>query len=151
MTRGAFSGKDGTVLAAEVTEAGGSSSGAAQATMYEVTSWNAELSAAIPKHASNATEGAMGGVAGIRDSSGTVEMKVHKNDGIPYGPGQLVELDLRDDGTSANRIMVTAFIEGAPVNVAIDADGEAVTITYNWQGVRPFTGYGRYANLWASY
>ena len=151
MTRGAFSGKDGDVRAAAVTEAGGSSSGVAAAVFYEITSWSGDFNAAIPKHASNATQGAMSGVRGIRDSSGSIELKVHESDGIPYGPGAMVELDLRDDGTSANRIMVTAMIEGAPINVQIDSDGESVSLTYNWQGVRPFTGYGRYANLWESY
>jgi len=128
----------------------------ALAEFFEITAWNGDFNAAIPKHASNATGGVKNGIFGVRDSSGSIEIKVHGVDGIPFGPGQMVKLQL-DAGIGTvpatlgtNYIEVVARIEGAPVNVAIDGDGESLAMTFNWQGIRPWQGYGIYSKMWVT-
>jgi hypothetical protein len=152
---GAMSGKGGSAKAVRAKRAGGSSSLLGSlAEFFELTSWSFDPKAAIPKHASNATGGAKDGIFGVRDSSGTLETLIHETDGMPFGPGQLVKLQLdAGDGKipktlGTNYIEVMARIEGAPVNVAIDGEGEGIKVTYNWQGVRPWTGYGIFAKMW---
>lgn len=152
---GAISGKGGSAKAARLKRAGGSSSGLTSlAEFFEITSWSGEFNAAIPKHHSNATGGAKDGILGVRDSSGSFETKIHGVNGMPFGPGQMVKLQL-DAGTGAvpaslgtNYIEVVARIEGAPVTVTIDGDGEGISVTYNWQGIRPWAGYGIFAKMW---
>jgi hypothetical protein len=153
--RGAFSGRGGSCKYADVSIAGCSSSlMGTPAEFFEVTGWTFSPSRAIPKHSSNATQGVKGGIVGVGDSSGSVEIKVHKCNGIPFGPGATVQLLLDAGvGTDAktlgtNYISVIAIIENADPKITIDGDGESVAMTYNFQGIRPWTGYGCFANLW---
>lgn len=155
MTRGAFSGKGGSCKYGDVTEAGGSSSlMTALAEFYEVGAWTFNPSRALPKHSSNATQGVKGAIVGVGDSNGSVEIFVHKSDGIPFGPGATIQLQL-DAGVGTdvktlgtNYILITAMIENADPKVTINGDGEPVGLTYNFQGIRPWQGFGCFANLW---
>lgn len=154
MSRGALSGKGGSAKYANLVLSGGSSSGGALAEFYEITGWKGDFQVALPEHSSNATEGVKDNVFGIRSSSGSFETKVHAVDGMPFGPGQLVQLQL-DAGNGkipktlgVNYIQVTARIEGVPVDIQLDGDGQSIALTYNWKGCRPWVGYGIFAKLW---
>lgn len=124
-----FSGKNGTVKYGSGTS------------LLEVTKWSFEPKTNVPKYASNATGGFKTGVAGVRDSSGKVEIKVPSDTGLPLQDGDSVTLQLHVDATGSNYFSVPAIISGMPVDCDVDG-GEIVGATYNFEGNGAWTGYG---------
>lgn len=138
-----FSGKDGSCFH-------GTAGGAATTKTLEVVNWSFDPNVAVAKYNSNATGGHKYAVAGVRDSSGEIEIRVDGEDGTQLGPGDKVSLRLvvsPADGGSFNGFEIAeAVIEGAPVEVDID-NGEVVSVTYAFQssgyrGVGLFDSYG---------
>ena len=127
-----FSGKTGT------TKKGGSE-------FYEVNSWNFNPSTNVPKYASNLTGGFKRGISAVRDSNGTVEVKIQENASMPFHDGDQIALELHGDDSGNNYIEVTAIISGTPINVDID-NGEPVSATYNFEGSLAWTGHGIFSS-----
>lgn len=127
-----ISGKSGTVKVGATT-------------IVEVTKWTFEPMNSVPKYASNATAGYKKGVAGVRDSKGTVEVKVDST-GCPWGVGQAVTLVLDASGSAADTITVPAIIATSPTECDIN-DGAIVGMTYAFEGNGAWIGVGIYANI----
>ena len=138
-----FSGKYGTVKYSTGTGLTLTGSGTV---LYEVTGWDFDPKSAIPKHASNYTAGFKSGVAGTRDSSGKIEVVIPSNASGMLQDGDSVVLALHADASGSNYFLVPALIEGAPVAVNVDS-GDAVKVTFNFQGDGAWTGYGIFAHI----
>jgi len=135
MSGNALSGKNGNAK-----QSGG-------ADLVELTGWTFNPMVAVPKWASNSTSGVKTGLAGVHDSNGVLEAKVPASDAnhLPFRPGSEVILELHADQSGANYILVTAIIREMPINTRIDPDGEAITVTYNWEGITRALYFGVFA------
>ena len=115
-----FSGKLGTVKVGNVAIA-------------EVTGWTFEPKVNVPKYDSNDTGGFKAAVAGVKDSSGKIEIKMDSDGNIPWEPGDSATLILQVDNTGNNAYTVPAIVSTSPVEVDIN-DGEIVGATFNFEG-----------------
>lgn len=103
--------------------------------------WSLEQNAAVPKYASNCTDGVKFGVAGVEDSKGTIEVKVQKNGRIQMVAGQTVVLQLHVNDTGDDYWEGTAIIASNPVEVDVN-EGNPVSMTYNFEGISRWVGHG---------
>jgi hypothetical protein len=127
MSGNGFSGKDGTVFI-------GAAGASTQPTkILEVTKWTLDPTVSVSKYNANTTFGHKKAVAGVRDTKGTIEVKIDADDGTQLGPGQEVSLLLQLDDTPANSFTIKrAVIAGGPLEVDID-NGEVVGVTYAFE------------------
>lgn len=133
-----FSGKSGSAFSGTV-------DATAATKICEVTKWTLDPTAAISKYHSNCTAGHKRAVTGVRDTKGTIEIKVDGEAGAGYAPGQELSLKLALDDTGNNYFAIKhAVISGAPLEVDID-DGAVVGITYAFEA-SDLTGHGLVAN-----
>jgi hypothetical protein len=122
-----FSGQGGTVFK------GTADTGTAATELFEVVKWTLDMTAAVHKYNSNRTGGHKRAVAGVRDTKGTIEIKVDSDVGPTLRAGEAVSLRLRDSGNSSNYFHIQhAVIAGNPVECDID-DGNIVSMTYNFE------------------
>ncbi len=126
-----ISGKAGTVLVGATP-------------WLEVTKWTFEPSCAVPKYASNNTNGYKAGVAGVFDGKGTIEVKLDSSGGVDALPGASVTLVLQVDAGGTNKYTVPAIIASAPISCDIDG-GEIVALTYNFEANGAWTAGGALA------
>lgn len=107
------------------------------ADLVELTGWTYTPSVAVPKWASNSTSGVKTGLVGTKDSSGTLECKVPASDAnhLPFRPGSEAVLELHLDQTGFNYVKVTAIIREMPIDTKIDPDGEAIRVSFNFEGI----------------
>lgn len=138
-----FSGKGGTAHL-------GTAEGATAPTkILEVTKWTLEQSVSVNKYHSNATDAHKRAVAGVRDTKGTIELKVDKDDGPGLYAGVEIALRLGTDsdggsGAATNYFHIKhAVISSAPIECDIE-DGNIVGMTFNFEA-SDCTGFGIYA------
>jgi hypothetical protein len=105
----------------------------------EVTKWTLDPTAAISSYHSNKSGGHKKKVGGVRDTKGTIEIKIGATDGQQLQPGDVIALRLYANGSDAETLVSTdyfdiqeAVIAGAPVECDID-NGEVVGLTYNFE------------------
>jgi len=91
------------------------------------------MTAAVHKYNSNRTGGHKRAVAGVRDTKGTIEIKVDGDVGPTLRAGEAVSLRLRDSSNASNYFHIQhAVIAGNPVECDID-EGQIVSMTYNFE------------------
>lgn len=115
----AFSGKNGTA------KVGG-------ADIAEVTAWNFEPSANVPKYASNATDTHKVGVPAVEDFSGSITTKLDADGNMPFHVGDIATLQLHVDDTGQNYIEAQVVIASDPIPCDIN-DGEIVEVEYGFE------------------
>lgn len=141
---GGFSGKYATAFYDEIDPV----SGNPNTELHELTGWDFEPKAAIPKWASNDSNGFKKGVAGVEDSSGKIDGKLDKDNRFSLKPGKEVTLTLYPNKhVTTDKIVVRAIIGNTPVSVKIDPDGEPPTVTYNWEGIAPPQYFGFFRSM----
>ena len=115
-----LSGKDGTLYlgSSEVTP---------------VSNWKLVAISNNPDYAANDTGGSKKRAAGVRDSSGSFEMKADGTGNCPVEEGDAVDLNLHVDGTDQNFFEVPAIIDKISVNVDINK-GEIVAYIVDFSG-----------------
>ena len=123
-----ISGKDGTlhVDGAEVTP---------------VTNWRLDKTSGNKHYAANDTGGARRRVAGVRDSSGSFELKADDTGNVPVEEGDAVTLQLHVDGGGANYYEVPAIVDRLRVEVDI-SEGEIVAWLVEFSGNGAITPHG---------
>lgn len=123
-----YSGKNGTVFS------GTGDSATATTELFEVVKWTLDPTAAVHKYNSNKTGGHKRAVAGVRDTKGTIEIKVCEDMGPQLAAGQAVSLRLVADSDSpSDHFHIShAIIAGTPVDCDVD-NGEIVSMTYNFE------------------
>lgn len=143
MTAKGFSGKGGTVHT-------GTADGASASTkICEVVKWTLEQSVAVNKYHSNCTDAHKRAVAGVRDTKGTIEIKVDKDAGPGLVVGDEVALRLGTDSDGGSGAAINYFhikhavISSTPIECDVE-DGNIVGMTYNFEA-SDCTGYGIYA------
>lgn len=125
MSKG-FSGKSGTVLYGSADSTPGSEA-------VEVIKWTLDSTVAVNKYNSNTTAGHKRAVGGVRDTKGTIEIKVASDAGPQLAPGDEVSLRLDVDDTENNYFLINhAVIAGAPIECDIDG-GAIVSLTYAFE------------------
>lgn len=136
-----FSGKGGTAKVSANQDDVTVLPGAATTVVCEVTKWTLDPSVAVSKYNSNKTGGHKKAVGGVRDTKGTIEIKLHGSDGQQLKPGDRVgvELHVNDSGNDYFQIE-EAIISGAPINCDID-NGEVVGETYPFEA-SDLSGFG---------
>lgn len=144
-----YSGKEGS---ATFGAAGDGVTPAVPATVIsEVVKWTLDPSVAINKYNSNKTKGHKRAVAGVRDTKGTVEIKVDGENGTQLAPSMAVSLMLiagapdPDDAGDNYFLIDHAIIGGSPVDCDID-EGQIVSMTYNFEA-SDCKGFGLFAAL----
>jgi hypothetical protein len=134
-----FSGKGGNALF-------GAPDGSPSTQIVEVVKWTLDATAAVHKYNANTTNGHKRAVAGVRDTKGTIELKVSEDVGAQFAPGDECSLRLDVDDTGANAILIDhAVIAGSPLECDID-EGQIVSMTYSFEA-SDITGLGLLAAL----
>ena len=137
-----FSGKAGTAKA-------GTADSTAATIITEVTKWTLDPTVNVPSYNANTTFGHKRKVPGVRDSKGTIEVKVDGTNGTQFEPGAEVSLRLELDDSGSNYFDIGhAVIAGGPLEVDIN-DGEVVGITYAFEA-SDLTGAGIVASYGSS-
>jgi len=121
-----FSGKDGTVAV------GASGSPTPTTLVREVTKWTLDPTVSVSKYNANTTAGHKRAVAGVRDTKGTIEIKLDGENGAQLSPGAQVSLKLVLGDPADFFLIRHAVIIGGPLEVDID-NGEIVGITYAFE------------------
>lgn len=105
----------------------------------EVTKWTLDRTAAVSSYHSNKSGGHKKKVPGVKDTKGTIEIKVGATEGQQLQPGDVVAIRLYADGADAESLTSTnyfdiqeAVIAGSPIECDID-NGEVVGLTYNFE------------------
>lgn len=121
-----FSGKNGTASFGAVDGSPGTE-------VLEVTKWTLDTTASVAKYNANTTFGHKRAVVGVRDTKGTIEVKLDGSGGAQIGPGAELSLKLDLDAGGSNYFLIKhAVITGAPIECDID-NGEVVGITYAFE------------------
>lgn len=113
--------------------------------------WAFSGTAEVPKFNTNTSNGVKDATCGPIDSKGTVEIVLDINpdgtgDGVPWGPGQQVTLELvADKNNPDSKITTEAIISGAPLEADINGGSEQKTV-YAFEGKGPWTATGKFAN-----
>jgi hypothetical protein len=123
-----LSGKNGTLFlgAAEVTP---------------VVNWKLVTTSNNPDYAANDTGGWKKRAAGIRDASGSLEIKASDDRHCPVEEGDAPTLKLHLDGSGNNYYEVPAIIDKISVDVDINR-GEIVAYVVDFSGNGAITRYG---------
>lgn len=110
---------------------------------YDVTNWTFNPVTAVVKANTTRTAGFRGGVAGVRDSSGTVEGFLPAVGNVPIHDGDQVTLRL--SSSSADYIEVVGIVSSLNLGCNLDGD-EMVPYSFDFEGVSEWTGHGAYEN-----
>jgi len=126
MAANGFSGKEGTAFLG--------TAGVTPATqILELTKWTLDPTVSVPKYNANTTLGHKRAVVGVRDTKGTIEVKLDGDGGAQLAPGQVLSLKLDVDSSGDNCFEIMhAVIAGGPLDVDVDG-GEIVAITYAFE------------------
>jgi hypothetical protein len=134
-----FSGKGGNALF-------GAADGSPATQIVEVVKWTLDVTAAVHKYNANTTDGHKRAVAGVRDTKGTLELKVSSDAGVQIAPGAECSLRLDVDDSGTNFVTIDhAVIAGAPLECDLD-EGQIVSMTYSFEA-SDITGAGLLASL----
>jgi hypothetical protein len=134
-----FSGKGGNALF-------GAADGSPSTQIVEVVKWTIDPTAAVHKYNANTTNGHKRAVAGVRDTKGTLELKVSSETGVQIAPGAECSLRLDVDDSGTNFVTIDhAVIAGAPLECDLD-EGQIVSMTYAFEA-SDITGAGLLAAL----
>lgn len=98
-----------------------------------VTNWKLVATSDNPDYAANDTAGWKKRVAGVRDASGSFEVKVADDKQCPVEEGDSVSLALHLDATGDNYYEVPAIIDKISVDVDINK-GEIVACIVEFSG-----------------
>ncbi|NQT36195.1 MAG: hypothetical protein HQ581_01820 [Planctomycetes bacterium] len=123
-----ISGKDGTLYLGEDE-------------VTPVTNWRLVKTSDNKNYAANDTGGAKKRVAGVKDCSGTLEIKADDTANVPVEEGDAVALKLHVDDTGNNYYDVPAMIDRIEVDVDIDR-GEIVAYFVAFSGNGTITANG---------
>jgi hypothetical protein len=123
-----LSGKNGTLFL------GGSE-------ITPVSNWKLVATSNNPDYAANDTGGWKKRVAGVRDASGSFEIKAADNQHCPVEEGDAPTLNLHLDNTGNNYYEVPAIIDKISVDVNI-SKGEIVAYVVDFSGNGPVVRYG---------
>jgi hypothetical protein len=135
MAGNGFSGKSGS---ASMGVANGS---AATTKILEVTKWTLDSSVSVNKYNANTTFGHKKAVPGVRDTKGTIEIKIDGTNGVQIGPGNTLSLSLQINSTNNDYFFIKhAVIVGGPIDCDID-EGAIVATTYAFEA-SDITGMG---------
>lgn len=134
-----FSGKGGNALF-------GAADGSPSTQIVEVVKWTLDVTAAVHKYNANTTDGHKRAVAGVRDTKGTIELKISEDTGVQIAPGDECSLRLDVDDSGSNFVTIDhAVIAGSPIECDID-EGQIVLMTYSFEA-SDITGAGILAAL----
>ncbi len=106
-----------------------------------VSNWRLIVTSNNPNYAANDTGGWKQRAAGVRDSSGSFEVKVNDSGHCPVAEGDSVALELQLDGSGNNYYAVAAIVDKIEVNVDISA-GQIIAYLIDFSGNGPVTPYG---------
>lgn len=138
MSKG-YSGQGGTAFL------GTADTATAATEIVEVTKWTLDMTVNVNKYNSNKTGGHKRAVAGVRDTKGTIEIKVDKDAGPQLAAGDQISLRLRASADSADYFHIQhAVIAGNPVECDIN-EGQIVSMTYSFEA-SDCTGAGIFAS-----
>ena len=106
-----------------------------------VSNWRLAVSSNNPNYAANDTGGWKQRAAGVRDSSGSFEVKVDDSGNCPVAEGDSAALELHIDASGNNYYAVAAIIDTIEVDVDISA-GKIVAYIIDFSGNGPVTPHG---------
>lgn len=106
-----------------------------------VSNWRLSIVSDNPDYAANDTGGWKQRAAGVRDCSGSFEIKVEDDGSCPVEEGDDVALKLHVDGTGDNYYAVPAIIDQIQVDVDIN-EGRIVALAIDFSGNGAITGHG---------
>lgn len=123
-----ISGKDGTlyITAVETTP---------------ITNWKLDKTSDNKAYHANSSAGSKQRVAGVKDSSGSFEVKCDDASNAPVTEGDIVTVQLHVDDSTLNYYSLSAIIDKVAVDVDID-DGEIVAYAIDFSGNGVITPYG---------
>lgn len=122
-----YSGKGGNAFT------GAADGGSAATEVLEVVKWSLDPTVSVNKYNSNKTGGHKRAVGGVRDTKGTVEIKVPSDTGVQLRAGQELALRLQGSSSSSDYFHIQhAIIAGNPIECDID-EGSIVSMTYNFE------------------
>ena len=126
-----LSGKDGTLYigAAEITP---------------VSNWRLSITSNNPDYAANDTGGWKKRAAGVRDCSGSFDVKVDDSGNCPVAEGDAATLKLHVDDTGSNYYEVPAIVDRIEVDVDIN-EGRIVSYAVDFSGNGAITPNGAVA------
>jgi hypothetical protein len=134
-----FSGKGGNALF-------GVADGSPSTQVVDVVKWTLDVTASVHKYNANTTDGHKRAVSGVRDTKGTMELKVSSVSGVQITPGAECSIRLDVDDTGSNYVTIDhAVIAGAPLECDLD-EGQIVSMTYAFEA-SDITGAGLLASL----
>ena len=111
----------------------------------EVTKWTFDMKAAVSKWGSNSSSGFKKAVAGTKDGSGTIEVKIDTGGTMDAVAGASATLLLHTDDSGSNYYSVPAVIASCATECDID-DGTALSATYNFESNGEWTYNGAVAS-----
>ena len=106
-----------------------------------VTNWRLEKISGNKDYAANDTGGSKKRVAGVKDCSGSFEIKATDTGNVPVDEGDTVTLDLHIDDTGNNYYEVPAIVDRVAVDVDIN-EGEIVAYAVDFSGNGTITPHG---------
>ena len=123
-----ISGKDGTLHIGD-------------SEVTPMTNWTLEKTSSNKDYAANDTGGSKQRVAGVKDCSGSFEVKATDTGNVPLDEGDPVTLELHVDDSGNNYYQVPAIIDRIQVDVDIN-QGEIVAYAIDFSGNGPIAAYG---------
>ncbi len=123
-----IAGKDGTLFLTDVETT-------------PVTNWKISKVSDNKDYHANDTGGSRKRVAGVKDSSGSFEVKADDEGNVPVIEGATVTAQLHVDDSTLNYYEVPMIIDKIDVDVDIDA-GEIVAYVVDWSGNGAITPNG---------
>jgi len=123
-----LSGKDGTLYVSD-------------AEVTPVSNWRLSITSNNPDYAANDTGGWKKRTAGVKDCSGSLEVKVEDSGNCPVEEGDAVTLKLHVDDTGSNYYEVPAIIDKIEVEVDIN-EGQIVAHAIDFSGNGAITPHG---------
>ena len=106
-----------------------------------VSNWRLAVTSNNPNYAANDTGGWKQRAAGVRDSSGSFEVKVDGGGHCPVAEGDSAALELHIDAPATTTTPSAAIIDKIEVNVDISA-GKIVAYLIDFSGNGPVTPHG---------
>jgi hypothetical protein len=106
-----------------------------------VSNWRLRVTSDNPDYAANDTGGWKKRAAGVKDCSGSFDVKVEDAGNCPVEEGDTVALKLHVDATGENYYDVPAIIDEIEVNVDIN-EGRIVAFAIDFSGNGAITAHG---------
>ena len=123
-----ISGKDGTLYITDVETT-------------PVINWKLDKTSDNKAYHANSSAGSKERVAGVKDSTGSFEVKTDNTSNCPVDEGDGVTIELHVDDTDTNYYSVPCLISKVAVSVDIDT-GEIVAYAIDFEGNGVLTPYG---------